>query len=134
MAVLDYQLIALFITVAGGGAGVVWKLTRLEANIRDSIAAETRALEDKIVTLTVKVAGIEKQAVVDLDVMRREVGETVSAIRAKVHEIETWARDEFVRKNSFEAVISRVEKSLDQLGDRIDKRLDRLAEKMDGKS
>lgn len=145
MAGLDYQLIALFITITTGGAGVVWRLTRVEANIRQSIAAETRALEDRIVaetkaldekiaTLTAKLAAIEKQAVVDLDVTRREIGETVAAIRTKVHEIETWARDEFVRKNSFEAVITRMEKGLETLGERIDKRLERLAEKIDGKT
>ncbi|MGJ5000594.1 hypothetical protein ACQR10_04670 [Bradyrhizobium sp. HKCCYLRH2060] len=134
MAGLDYQLITLIIMIAGGGAGVVWRLTRVETNIRDKIAEETKVLKQDIATLTVKMAAIEKQAVVDLDIARREIGEAVAAIRTKVHEIETWARDEFVRKNSFEAVIARVEKSLDQLGDRIDKRLERLAEKMDGKA
>ncbi|MGJ5163142.1 hypothetical protein [Bradyrhizobium sp. HKCCYLR1051] len=134
MAGLDYQLIALFITIAGGGAGVVWRLTRVEANIRKSIADETKAIEGKIAALTAKIAAIEKQAVVDLDVTRREIGETVSAIRTKVHEIETWARDEFVRKNSFELVIARMEKSIETMGDKIDKRLERLTEKIDGKA
>jgi hypothetical protein len=144
VAGLDYQLIALFITIAGGGAGVVWRLTRVETNIRETIAAKTKAIEDKIAEetraieakitmLTAKVAAIEKQAVVDLDVARREIGEAVAAIRTKVHEIETWARDEFVRKNSFEIVIGRMEKSIETLGDKIDKRLERLTEKIDGR-
>ncbi|MGJ5036611.1 hypothetical protein ACQR13_21095 [Bradyrhizobium sp. HKCCYLRH3059] len=134
MPALDYQLITLIIMIAGGGAGVVWRLTRVETNIRKSIADETRALEDKIAALTGRLAAVEKQNLVDLDVARREIGEAVAAVRTKVHEIETWARDEFVRKNSFELVIARMEKSLETLGDKIDKRLERLTEKIDGRA
>jgi hypothetical protein len=133
---LDYQLIGLiglFVTIALGGGGVVWRLTRVEINIRASITAETKALEDKIGVLAEKLATAEKQTVIDLDVARRDFGETVSAIRSKVHEVETWARDEFVRKNSFENVIGRMEKSIESMSDKIDKRLERLTEKIDGR-
>jgi hypothetical protein len=47
--------------------------------------------------------------------MGREFGEIAAAIRQKIHEVETWARDEFVRKGSFEHGMGRVEK---MLGDR----------------
>jgi hypothetical protein len=48
---MDAQFIAfvsLFCTVALGGGGVVWKLTRVETAIRDKIGSETKILDDKL--------------------------------------------------------------------------------------
>jgi predicted nucleic acid-binding Zn-ribbon protein len=54
----------------------------------------------------------------------REVGESLSAIRQKIHDVETWSRDTFVRRDSFAAAIA-------ELGLRIEKRIDKLEFKMD---
>lgn len=62
--------------------------------------------------------------------MRREIGETFHAQRTKIHEIETWSRDTFVRKDSFEIVIGRLEKTIEKLGDKLESKLDRLDQKI----
>lgn len=124
-------LLGLFLTVAGGGAGVVWKLTRVEGGIRDKIAAETESLNEKLGKVHERLAGVERQQLEELAVLRREAGESIAAIRTKVHEIETWARDEFVRKGSFETVVARMEKGIENLGEKIERRLDKMAERIE---
>jgi Sec-independent protein translocase protein TatA len=65
------------------------------------------------------------------DRQMREVGETVSAIRQKIHDVETWSRDTFVRRDSFQSMISEVRAALVELGIRLEKRLERMEEKID---
>jgi hypothetical protein len=54
-----------------------------------------------------------------------------AALQAKVYQVEIWARDEFVRKGSFEMVVARLEKNMDALGSRIELAVDRMATKID---
>lgn len=67
----------------------------------------------------------------DIESTARQVGETVAALRTKIHEFETWSRDEFVRKQSFETIMSRNEKLQEQRDERMDKRFDRIEKKLD---
>lgn len=41
-------------------------------------------------------------------------------LRNELHRIETWARDEFVRKSSFEFALGRIEKVLEKLDAKLD--------------
>lgn len=108
--------IASFILTAGGMlVAVTWRLSQTEISLREAINASRDDIEDK------------------QDRMTREFGETVTAIRQKVHEIETWARDEFVRKSSFDNAMGRVEKMLGDQFDRIEIRMDRMEKKIDDK-
>lgn len=52
-------------------------------------------------------------------------------LSAKLYQVEIWARDEFVRKASFETVVSRLEKGLGDLGEKIESRLDRITERIE---
>jgi hypothetical protein len=97
--------------------GGTWKLSQMEARITASITRHRKEIDDAH-TATV-------------DALRREIGETVSALKAKVHEIETWARDHFVRRDSFEGVVRELKEAIAAQGDKIDKRLDRIDEKLD---
>lgn len=60
------------------------------------------------------------------DNIRHEFGETGAAIRQKVHEVETWSRDTFVRKESFEQAITRMENSMDKAVNKIDARIEAM--------
>jgi hypothetical protein len=55
----------------------------------------------------------------------------VSATNEKIYQVEIWARDEFVRKGSFEIVISRMEKSLGGLRNEIASRLDNMTDRIE---
>lgn len=108
--------IASFILTAGGMlVAVTWRLSQTEIALREAISTSQKDVEDR------------------QDRMAREFGETVTAIRQKVHEVETWARDEFVRKSSFDSAMARVEKMLSDQFDRIEARIDRMEKKIDDK-
>jgi hypothetical protein len=68
------------------------------------------------------------------DKAAREHGEALSALRQKIHEVEMWARDTFVRRDSFLAVVNEVKSGFNDLGKRIEQRLERMEEKIDSKT
>jgi hypothetical protein len=59
------------------------------------------------------------------------VWKALSRLSDKVFQIEIWARDEFVRKSSFDLVTSRIEKSIEKIGDRIEVKFDELTKRID---
>ena len=65
--------------------------------------------------------------------LRAEAAKEAAELSAKLYQVEIWARDEFVRKGSFEVVIARVEKGYTDLRSEIAGRLDRMSDKIDGK-
>lgn len=69
-----------------------------------------------------------------IDTHRRDVGETIMAMQHKIHEIETWSRDQFVRKDSFEAHISRMEKAQEARDLRLERQLEGIVKRLDDQS
>jgi len=65
--------------------------------------------------------------------MEREIGESILAMRTKVHEVETWARDTFVRKDSFEGGFTRLEKVISDRFSSVDARMERMEGKIDAR-
>lgn len=68
-----------------------------------------------------------------IDRHSREFGETASALRAKIQEVELWSRDNFVRRDSFykltdelKADIKAVGADVKQMGADIQARIDRM--------
>lgn len=98
------------VVLAGGG---VWKLSRVEASIRESMSDHREDMDKELGTV------------------RREFGEVATALRQKIHEVETWSRDEFVRKKSFDVVIDGLRGDLKSIGDKIEARLLRMEGKID---
>lgn len=97
--------------------GGTWKLSQMEARITASINEHRKEIDDT------HSATIER--------VQRETGESLTAIRTKIHEVETWARDEFVRRKSFEVVIKEIKDAISSHGEKIDKRFDKIDEKLD---
>lgn len=63
-------------------------------------------------------------------VMSAVVG-TVWRLSAKIFKIEIWARDEFVRKTSFEAAINRMEKGMENMASKIETAVEKMATRME---
>ena len=93
----------------------LWKLTRVEVALRDAIAASREETDSRI----------ERH--------KREVGETISAIREKVREVELFSRDTFMRRDSFTQVQTAIDNSIRVLGDDVKAWLQRLEKKIDDK-
>lgn len=64
-------------------------------------------------------------------ILRSEFSEKHSLLEAKLYQVEIWSRDEFVRKGSFDTVVTRLEKGFADLRGEIGTRLDRMADKID---
>lgn len=63
--------------------------------------------------------------------LRAEFDRKNNELSAKLYQVEIWARDEFVRKGSFEIVVARMEKGLGDLGTKIENRLDKMTERIE---
>jgi hypothetical protein len=66
---------------------------------------------------------------VAINAVRRECGEGLSAIRTKIHEVEVWARDTYVRRDSFYKVADQVQGDMKSMASDLKAQL----EKIDGK-
>lgn len=60
----------------------------------------------------------------------KRFGETVSAIRQKISEMELWNRDTFVSKRTFETIVSDIRDTWRRFEDKIDRRFDSLDRKL----
>lgn len=88
------------------------KLSEVEIGVRREITEHQESDSREF-------AKIREEIRDEADQARSQVGETVAAIRTKVNEVELFARDEFLRKGSFNAVIDRLEKRLIRIEDGI---------------
>lgn len=104
-------------------AGVIAYAVKITLYIRDLEKGMRSEMEDR--------TNERDQQLNDRDArLHREIGETFHAQRTKIHEIEMWTRDTFVRKDSFEIVVGRLEKSIEKMTDRLETKIDRLDEKI----
>lgn len=99
--------------------------------VAKSVTRLTEQLSEMMREFAKSEGELEKKMGDVADAVRRDFGQTVEAIRTKVHEFETWSRDEFVRKKSFEEILARHERLLEQRDDRLDKRLERIERMLD---
>ncbi len=113
--------------VFGGGWNLSTKIATMQIELR-------KAINDSKDEIERKQDAIAKDFIDREARLTREFGETVSALRQKVHEIETWARDEFVRKGSFENSLDRLDRTVGDQFANIDKRLERMEAKIDSKT
>lgn len=104
-----YAAIAtVFVTIVRDAVNGAWRL-----------GSRFTAFEQKI---TATIQGHKKEEAEALSRFEAEVDNRVRDLTAhlreaenKIHEVETWARDEFVRKQSFGEVIARMERVMDNL-------------------
>lgn len=101
-----------------------WHARGIETSIREYLDAQIDNMQRDI-------AKLERSGMETADTLRREFGETGQALRTKIHEVEMWNRDTFVRKDSFEMVISRIEKTMEKGFDKIDSRIETALERFD---
>jgi len=125
---LIVAVVGLIATVITAVVKITRAVSASEVEIRkDFMAAVQEVKEDH----AEKIDAAKRERDDKIDTTRREFGEVASAIRQKVQDFETWSRDEFVRKGSFELVVTRLERGMDALGNRIDQRFDRIMERME---
>lgn len=101
-----------------------WHIRGIETEIRTDMDAQIDNLQRDITKL--EKAGMERA-----ETLRHEFGETGSALRTKIHEVETWNRDTFVRKESFEMVVGRIEKTFEKSVEKLEKSIEKLGDRFE---
>lgn len=124
---LALSVIGLGVVIILAIAGAVWKVAQIVTAIRGEIEQHRKDTDAKLVE---RDRGWEATA----DRMQREVGETFTAIRQKITEVELFSRDNFVRVGSFKEAMSAMSDNIRILGDRVETRLIRMETKIDQKT
>lgn len=106
-------------SVIGYAVKITWQISRIEREQQQYTVSLCDNLEKDIVVQ-------ERNGLDRMETLRKETGEMGLALRSKIHEMETWNRDTFVRKDSFEMVINRVEKSIEKMADKLEEKIDKL--------
>jgi hypothetical protein len=95
--------------------GLTWGV----AKIRDAVRTEIEEHREKF----------EGQ----IDTLRKNTGEMGAALRQKINDVELYARDTFMRRDSFAAVQAELKAQMQAMGDKIETRLERMETKIDNK-
>lgn len=95
------------------------RLTKADAR---ALAAEKAAEDAKVEAKEAKAEFVKEYANIRAD---------YADLTAKIYKVEIWARDEFVRKGSFELVVARLEKSMELLGVKFEGAVDKMASRIE---
>jgi hypothetical protein len=113
---IDTQTITLVVLLVTFSGGLVWQLSRVEKSLGDKINEAKDEVERR------------------QDTHLREFGETVSAIRSKINEVELFAANNYVKRDGFYKVQEQIGSEIRSLGDKIEARFVRLETKIDTKT
>lgn len=108
----------------GYAVKLTWQVTRIEREQQVYTDAQVDNLRGDMVAA-------ERESSDRVDTLRREAGEMGAALRTKIHDVETWNRDTFVRKESFELVIGRIEKSFEKMTDKLEEKFEKMVERIE---
>lgn len=106
-------IVKITLHVSGGKADLDKSISQTEAEIRK----EANDMERQLIDMIEKK---ERESIARAENLRQATGEMGTAIRAKIHDMECWNRDNFVTNKSFEAQVDRLEKSIDKVGDKLE--------------
>jgi hypothetical protein len=110
----------LFVIVLDRALGGSWKLSgklaEMEKGLSEAILASTKDVEEKQERAT------------------RDFGETASALREKIRELELFVRDKYIEKNDFVIQMQHHNEMITMNFSAITARLDRMEKKLDQKT
>lgn len=77
------------------------------------------------------VAKAQRETEDKIDVTIRQFGETATAIRQKITEVELFMRDNYIKRDSFYHGVNELATNVKSLGESLDGRLIRMENKID---
>ena len=125
-AMVAIAILGVLFTTGGVIAAVTYKISGLETKITKMLADEREVTGTKYIS-------IRKDFADEVDAVRREVGEMGNALRTKIHEVETWSRDNFARRGSLGEMRIDMNQQFQSLTKAIEKRFDKIEDKIDRK-
>lgn len=117
-------LAGFILTVIGMSVAGARALSKMEARLTDRISQVESKNTEKLSQNESKIDDlISKQY--------HDFGESLTAIRTKITEVELYGRDNFVRREGFYAVQKQLTDDMKVLGEKLDTRLERMEDKLD---
>jgi hypothetical protein len=98
------------------GVGAVWVFARM-----------TGSLEQKLEEAKLE---YERRVNAQCDLISRNFGETVSAVRQKINEMELFNRDHFVNTRTFDLVNDQTQQAIRRLEDKLEDRFNKIDDKL----
>ena len=124
---MDYAvyvgLASLTLALIAHAVRVTWMVSRIDKEIREYNDAQIDNLSRDILK-------IERHGEERIEDLRQAFGDTGMALRTKIHEVETWCRDTFVRRESFDQVVIRLENSIEKAFDKMETRIEAMIERI----
>lgn len=127
-----YSILSVFAMLVGCVVSVVLYLVKKENDLKKELDSKLEIQDAVIEDMRRVVTGVERELSISVVSVRQEVGEVGAAIRTKMHEIEVFVRDTFISKTSFEAVLGRLERTVERGQENVDKKIDKIDNKIDG--
>ena len=93
---------------------LTWGLGRVRNTVRDEIETNRDRFD------------------ADIENLGRNFGETASALREKMREVELFGRDTYMRRDSFYKTMDMLSADMKAQFSRLDQRLERMENKLDG--
>lgn len=122
-----------------GAAGAAWRARGLLADIDDKhdkkVADAKKEIKDEHDRLFREAKEehirLSREVKEEADTLAHSFGEGLSAIRQKVHEVETWNRDNFVRREDFFEAMKTIHRSLENLSSELKMSMTEVRSKME---
>lgn len=114
---------------------VTWRISQVATDLQKALAAADSSLRDLIAQeraeVDRKISAARKECDTTAESARREIGETMRAMQSKIHEFEKWARDNFIRRDSFILVTRELKDGMQAQASTSDRRLNAIDSKLD---
>lgn len=106
-------LISLAFNILVAAVGLTWGIGKIRDAVRDEIEDHKEKFDAEV------------------DSLRQNTGEGLSAIRQKINDVELFVRDTFVRRDTFARFVDTIQTSLNAQFDKFSTRMDRMENKID---
>lgn len=124
------------ITIMATTAAVVWQAGNIRTDMVSLLAKNKALIDDDIRAIRSEMANraeaFSLERVRELDSVRKETGDMGGALRTKIHDVELFVRDEFIRKETFNMVIDRLTDRIGAVDANQNERSSRIESKVDG--
>jgi hypothetical protein len=110
---------AFVLTAVGMMQAAAWKLSKVVIDLKGAISAVKLEIESKAAEVERHHAQKIAEVIERSNAVVHDFGETISALRLKIHEVEMWSRDNFVRRDGFYKVRDDLKADIREMGDEL---------------
>ena len=110
---------AIGVTIFKSGKGFSTAMTAMESRLAQTIAETARDLEDRQDKSTAMFGESVKAVREQMVINEKQTVSELHQLSDQIRKVEIWARDEFVRKDSFREICARIETAVESVREAI---------------